>query len=82
MQIYVPKLLFYTLGIFLVSIIGASPPLFRKWSSRQLHLFIAFGAGVFLGAIFLHLLPETLSEASGNIASSTLLLGFLLILLV
>lgn len=82
MEVYVPKLLFYTLGIFAVAMMGALPPLFKKWSSRQLHLFIAFGAGVFLGAIFLHLLPETLAEGSGNVASGTLLLGFLLILLV
>ena len=82
MQIYLPKLLFYTLGIFSVAMIGAMPPLFRKWDSKQLHLFIAFGAGVFLGAIFLHLLPDALSQGSGTIASSTLLLGFILILLV
>jgi len=74
--------MFYTLGIFVIAILGATPPLFKKWSSRQLHLFIAFGAGVFLGAIFLHLLPDALSEGSGMLASSMVLIGFLLILLI
>jgi zinc transporter ZupT len=74
--------LLYTLGIFVVAVMGALPPLYRQWSSRQLHLFIAFGAGVFLGAIFLHLLPDALADGSGYAASGTVLLGFLLILLV
>lgn len=82
MQIYVGKLLIYTLGIFCVAMLGAIPPLYKKWSSRELHLFIAFGAGVFLGAIFLHLLPDTLSEGSGNSTSGAILVGFLMILLV
>jgi zinc transporter ZupT len=82
LQIHLTKLLLYTLGIFAVAMIGALPPLYRKWSSRQLHLFIAFGAGVFLGAIFLHLLPDALADGSSSAASGTILLGFLLILLV
>ena len=82
MQAQASKLLLYTLGIFAVCIIGALPPLYRKWSSRQLHLFIAFGAGVFLGAIFLHLLPDAMIEGSGMMASGMTLIGFLMILLV
>lgn len=30
----------------------------RKWSHRQLHAVLAFTTGGFLGAVFLHLLPE------------------------
>jgi zinc transporter ZupT len=82
MEINLLKLLLYTIGIFVVAIAGSLPPLFRKWSERQLHLFIAFGAGVFLGAIFLHLLPEALSEGPVDFASMMVLLGFLLVLLV
>jgi zinc and cadmium transporter len=82
MQVYTDKLILYTLGIFAVALIGALPPLFKKWSDRQLHLFIAFGAGVFLGAIFLHLLPDALAEDGGNRASAMVLLGFLVILMV
>ncbi len=79
---YSTTLILYTLGIFLVAVIGALPPLFGKWSDRQLHLFIAFGAGVFLGAIFLHLLPDALTQGSGDLASGMVLLGFVLVLLI
>jgi len=82
MEINLARLILYTAGIFLVAIIGGLPPIFRKWSDRQLHLFIAFGAGVFLGAIFLHLLPEAFSEGPVDIASSMVLFGFVIILLV
>lgn len=41
-----------------VSLLGALPPLFRRWSDRGLHLFVAVSAGIFLGTTFLHLLPE------------------------
>ncbi len=48
-------------GILLAAVIGALPPLLGRWSDRQLHLFVAFGAGVFLGAVFFHLIPETIA---------------------
>ena len=41
-----------------VSAAGATLPLLRPWSARFLHFFVSISAGVFLGAIFLHLLPE------------------------
>jgi len=82
MEINITKLLLYTLGIFAISIFGAILPLFKQWSEQQLHRFIAFGAGVFLGAIFLHLLPDTMAEASGTLASVMVLTGFLIILVV
>lgn len=82
MQIYTAKLILYTVGIFTIAIVGALPPLFKKWTDKQLHLFIAFGAGVFLGAIFLHLLPDALANGTSKMASGMVLLGFLIILLV
>ncbi len=51
-----PQLL--ALLLFGVSLLGALPPLFRRWSDRGLHLFVAVSAGIFLGTTFLHLLPE------------------------
>ena len=41
-----------------VSVLGALLPLYRRWSDRGLHLFVAVSAGIFLGTTFLHLLPE------------------------
>jgi zinc transporter ZupT len=44
--------------VFAVSLVGALLPLHRRWSERGLHLFVAVAAGVFLGIVFLHLLPS------------------------
>jgi len=46
-------------GVIILAILaGGLLPLVHRWSERVLHLFVALGAGVFLGAVFLHLLPE------------------------
>jgi zinc transporter ZupT len=47
-----------SLLIFLLAIVGGILPLLTRWSDRALHLFITFSCGIFLGAVFLHLLPE------------------------
>jgi uncharacterized membrane protein YraQ (UPF0718 family)/zinc transporter ZupT len=39
-------------------VLGALLPLPRRWTERGLHLFVALAAGIFLGTIFLHLLPH------------------------
>lgn len=44
--------------LFTVHLAGAAPPLLARWSHRGLHFFVSVAAGMFLGAIFLHLLPE------------------------
>ena len=70
------------LGIFLAAIIGALPPLLWHWSDRQLHLFVSFGAGVFLGTVFFHLIPETVTMESGLLNEFMLLNGFMVALFV
>ncbi len=58
-------------GILLAAVLGALPPLLGRWSDRQLHLFVAFGAGTFLGAVFFHLIPETIAaqpDLSGGLS--------------
>ena len=44
--------------LFAVHVLGAAPPLLLDLSRRGLHFCVSVAAGVFLGAIFLHLLPE------------------------
>ncbi len=39
-------------------VVGALLPLYERWSERGLHVFVALAAGVFLGTIFLDLLPH------------------------
>ena len=37
-----------------------------KWSDRQLHVALALSTGTFLGAVFLHLLPDIAERASAD----------------
>lgn len=67
-------------GIFLAAIVGALPPLLWRWSDRQLHLFVAFGAGVFLGTVFFHLIPETITNEPSMLNKFMLLNGFMVAL--
>jgi zinc and cadmium transporter len=45
-------------ALFVASFIGALLPLYRRWSERGLHVLVSVSAGIFLGTIFLHLLPH------------------------
>lgn len=47
--------------IFAVAVIGGLAPLLVSWTEERLHAALALSTGVFLGAVFLHLLPS-LSE--------------------
>jgi zinc and cadmium transporter len=74
------QLLFYVLGVFLAAVLGGALPLLRAWRHNHLHVFVAFGAGVFLGAFFLHLLPDVMRAGSPTLASGLMLTGFLAVL--
>ncbi len=52
-------------AFFAATVLGALPPVARRWGDRSLHLFIALSAGVFLGTVFLHILPELAAVAGG-----------------
>ncbi|UCH62764.1 MAG: ZIP family metal transporter [Fidelibacterota bacterium] len=69
-------------GILLAAVVGALPPLLGRWSDRQLHLFVAFGAGVFLGAVFFHLIPETMAAQRDVLTDFMILNGFMVVLFV
>ncbi len=46
------------LFIFLTSLAGGLLPLTVRWTERLMHAILGLSTGVFLGAVFLHLLPE------------------------
>ncbi len=54
------------LAIFAVGLVGGLAPLFLKWKDRGHHAALAFSTGIFLGAVFLHLLPVIGQEASAD----------------
>ncbi len=54
------------LAIFAVGLAGGLAPLFLKWKERGHHAALAFSTGIFLGAVFLHLLPVIGQEASAG----------------
>ncbi len=62
--------------IFAVTLAGGLLVLVRSWSDRTLHTFLAFGAGVILGAVFLHLLPELFLHYEAGASALALLIGF------
>ena len=69
---------FYLPTVMFISLLGGFLPLMRAWSQRALALLLSFSAGVLLGAVFFHMLPETgrvLNDAIGL----PILAGFLLI---
>lgn len=71
LALYLPTVIF-------VSLVGGFLPLVRELSQRALALLLSFSAGVLLGAVFFHMLPETgkvLAESIGW----PVLSGFLLI---
>ncbi len=54
------------LALLVASALGAALPLFRRWSERGLHLFVALSAGIFLGTIFFHFLPHLAGVGHGG----------------
>jgi len=73
-------LLIYSIAIVVAALIGAILPLIRNWSSLQLHLFTALSAGVFIGAAFLHMIPDAMEMTSTHSALLFVLIGFIFIL--
>lgn len=74
-------MLIYSVAIVLTAIIGGVLPLIRKWSSVQLHLFTGLSAGVFIGAAFIHMIPDAVGMMDPGGALGLVLLGFVIVLL-
>jgi zinc and cadmium transporter len=76
------NLFWYCIILFVAASLGGMVALYRQWSEDLLHLFVSFGAGVFLGAVFFELLPEAMSHENRAVVSVAILLGYLLIFFV
>lgn len=71
LAIYLPTVVF-------ISLVGGFLPLLRALSQRALALLLSFSAGVLLGAVFFHMLPEV-GSVLGDDLGLPVLAGFLLI---
>jgi zinc and cadmium transporter len=74
-------LLIFTLAIIGVALIGGVLPLLKNWGSVQLHLFTGFSVGVFIGAAFLHMIPDAIDLMETGTALAFVLVGFVIVLL-
>jgi zinc transporter ZupT len=72
--IFYPFLMF----IFAITMIGGWIPTIRLWSQETFRLVISFCAGILLGAVFFHVLPE-ISTVLGRELGYSVMFGFLLI---
>ena len=71
LALYLPALIF-------ISLVGGFLPLLKELSQRTLALFLSFSAGVLLGTVFLHMIPEA-GKLLGDGLGVAILGGFLLI---
>ena len=72
--IFYPFLMF----IFAITMIGGWIPTIKLWSQETFRLVISFCAGILLGAVFFHVLPE-ISTVLGRHLGYSVMFGFLLI---
>jgi zinc and cadmium transporter len=69
---------FYLPTVVFISLLGGFLPLLRAMSQRALALLLSFSAGVLLGAVFFHMLPE-IGRHLDHTVGWPILTGFLLI---
>ena len=72
--IFYPFLMF----VFSITMIGGWIPTIKLWSQEAFRLVISFCAGILLGAVFFHILPE-ISTVLGRQLGYSVMFGFLLI---
>ncbi|MGH8015455.1 MAG: ZIP family metal transporter [Candidatus Zixiibacteriota bacterium] len=76
------QFLIYNAILFAATFAVGVLTLVKKWDDEPLHLFVSYGAGVFLGVVFLHFIPDSLAKAHSASVPAMLLVGFLLIFFV
>ena len=72
--IFYPFLMF----VFSITMIGGWIPTIKLWTQETFRLVISFCAGILLGAVFFHVLPE-ISTVLGRHLGYSVMFGFLLI---
>jgi len=72
--VFYPFLMF----VFTITMIGGWIPTFKLWTQETFRLVISFCAGILLGAVFFHILPE-ISTPLGSQLGYSIMFGFLLI---
>ena len=72
--IFYPFLMF----VFSITMIGGWIPTIKLWPQETFRLIISFCAGILLGAVFFHVLPE-ISTVLGRQLGYSVMFGFLLI---
>ncbi len=68
----------FLMFIFAISMIGGWIPTVKLWSQAIFRLVISFCAGILLGAVFFHILPE-ISTVLGTQLGYSIMFGFFLI---
>ena len=76
MNAYLLQLIVYSIIIIIIAWLGGLIPFYFRENSRLIHLFISLGAGVLLGASFLHMIPDAVKYIGAQVGMGTLL-GFL-----
>lgn len=66
----------FLLFIFAVTLVGGWIPTVKKWSHDTFRMLISFCAGILLGAVFFHMMPE-ITPILGRQLGFPVILGFL-----
>ncbi len=58
--------------VFVAALIGGAASWLANWNERRLHVALALSTGTFLGAVFLHLLPDVAGRVEATAVHETL----------
>jgi len=59
--------------VFLAALVGGLTSWLANWNERRLHVALALSTGTFLGAVFLHLLPDVAGRVSATVQHAEVL---------